>query len=811
MLRAKDGIDVFPRLVKHLSLAQSIYFTTFTRYILPLLDPSVREQSLRKLKANIHGLFTFALPANAIFHLLSEELTEKSRVILGISGEDDENDMELDQRSPISYNQWKQEPSAEKRARIMEVEDLRMMVCRQELQALLRGLQNVGFGGSKGQKVFAEVMNNMMTEFVTSAYANCWEAPSLVIEHLRLWTENLFCRLIVKVLDIFYPAENKSDELTRVTLRDLERWQEMGIARVGALRITELFDIIVDWDASSGAIENLKSYTTNPDTRLLLTNYFTGAVSRRLLQPGASTTEILHVYISIIRAFSYLDARGVLLDRVSRPIRRYLREREDTIKVIVGGLLADETDANGQPVRSSPDRLVELAGELSRAHEREFDHGGEDLDWNDMDWQPDPIDAAPGYKKSSASDVIGSLISLFENKDTFVVELQKALAGRLLGKHRGQNYRLEISVLELLKLRFGESALQACEVMLRDMLESKRVDTTILLQEHYLRQLHHRRRAPGEPDLHARILSHLYWPPLPSSQAFSLPGPIAAAQEVYAHRFATIKRSRRLTFLPPLGQVVVELDLADRVFHDTVSPAQATVIYAFSDGSSSSDPTVGTSSPAAPTTGPVTGVQRTVTDLAARLSMRPALVRAAALFWIGRQVLVQTAPDAFAVLERLPVDDGAIAAVVDDDIDVDVNVDDVTKQPAAAASASTPRTRARAVHAQAQVQAQSQVRAQAQAQAQAEAEAEAAAASPVRELLGGRADLYWQFIIGMLTNQGAMPLTRIVMLLRMVVPGGFPGGSAAEEELREYLGGKVTRGVLEVVGGNYRIVPGALR
>jgi anaphase-promoting complex subunit 2 len=49
-----------------------------------------------------------------------------------------------------------------------------------------------------------------------------------------------------------------------------------------------------------------------------------------------------------------------------------------------------------------------------------------------------------------------------------------------------------------------------------------------------------------------------------------------------------------------------------------------------------------------------------------------------------------------------------------------------------------------------------------------------------------------------------MPLQNIVMMLKIVVPGGFP---FSNEELREFLGGMVSKGKLEVVsGGSYKIV-----
>jgi anaphase-promoting complex subunit 2 len=46
---------------------------------------------------------------------------------------------------------------------------------------------------------------------------------------------------------------------------------------------------------------------------------------KRLLHPGADTLVIIAQYISTIKAFRMLDPPGVLLDKVARPIQRYLK------------------------------------------------------------------------------------------------------------------------------------------------------------------------------------------------------------------------------------------------------------------------------------------------------------------------------------------------------------------------------------------------------------------------------------------------------------------------------------------------------
>jgi len=589
-------------------------------------------------------------------------------------------------------------------------------------------------GSESFKKLLAAVFNDLMTEFVTWSYAGCYQADLDL--HLAYWVEHVFSPLVMQVLavaDMMVPSFPPPDH-QRVAGAEVSRWHEIAMTRLGALRVDELFEIVVDWDATSQGIDDLKHFTTNPATRSYLTTNFANTLQTRLLHPGASTIEILQIYISIIRAFRKLDPKGVLLDRVARKVRRYLRERDDTVKVIVSGLLSDAVDENDEPRESDPHVLTELAIELSAhgAQDSTVDDG--EFDWNNMEWVPDPVDAAPDYMKSKNMDVIGSLISLFESKDVFVKELQVALAERLL-KNKA-DFNQEISVVEHLKARFGDAALQGCEVMLRDVLDSRKVDN-VIRRDQGMQEGNGAAPAEGG-QLHAKILSRLFWPSLPE-QSFTVPAVILEQQHKYEKGFEALKQSRKLTWLNAMGQVEVELELTDRVFHDEVSPFQASVIDAFQGEEGSST--------------------RSVADLASALNMSPTLVRSACIFWASKRILAETAKDVFSVLERLPDGDTAMAA-------------DPSRPDAAAAAA------AEAAAAQAAIEAEEAERKQKMA-------------------------VYHQFVVSMLTNQGAMPLPRIAMMLGIVVPGGFPFGN---EELKEFLGGMVKEGILELGhGGAYKV------
>lgn len=116
------------------------------------------------------------------------------------------------------------------------------------------------------------------------------------------------------------------------------------------------------------------------------------------------------------------------------------------------------------------------------------------------------------FRTNKPSDIISTLISIYDSQELFVKELQILLAQRLLAV-KGGNFDKEVSRfadgwavhvtndavlqrrnIEILKIRFGEAALQVCEVMLKDMTDSKRTDQHIQSQ-HSVRDLE--RISPG--------------------------------------------------------------------------------------------------------------------------------------------------------------------------------------------------------------------------------------------------------------------------------------------------------------------------
>ncbi|KAK6305260.1 hypothetical protein J4Q44_G00240400 [Coregonus suidteri] len=211
----------------------------------------------------------------------------------------------------------------------------------------------------------------------------------------------------------------------------------------------------------------------------------------------------------------------VILQVVCQPIRKYLRTREDTVRQIEASLT---WDAEG---------CSDLANELSCADPVTLQtQDSEDEGSDPEEWTPDSKDAVTdkmGSKRHS-SDIISLLVSIYSSKEIFIDEYRTVLADRLLHQFNYNTAR-EIRNVELLKLRFGESHMHYCEVMLKDLADSRRINTNIREEESRL----------GEDEqppmaLTAMILSSEFWPTL-KEEKMELPLLASQAMEAYTHHY----------------------------------------------------------------------------------------------------------------------------------------------------------------------------------------------------------------------------------------------------------------------------------
>lgn len=471
------------------------------------------------------------------------------------------------------------------------------------------------------------------------------------------------------------------------------------------LRIDQLFTIIIDYPESEAAVDDLRLCLDKTDLRNHLIDRLQAALQQRLLHPGVNTPDIITAYVHSIRALRGLDPSGLLLDTVTHPVRQYLRCREDTMRCVVMSLTDEGPDGD-------------LADELARGEEVK-----EDPSENWETWTPPHIDTVVKSSKEKQSwDIISMLVTVYGSKEMFVHEYRNLLADRLLTHIiHSYNTEKEIRYLELLKLRFGDSQLHYCEVMLKDIHDSKRINTHLHSEPNF-------GLSKQEFRCNCMILSAQFWPPF-KEETLQLPQKIKDHLDVYTKAFETLKGNRTLNWKPHLGSVSLEIELKHRTLSLTVSPTQAAIIWYFQEKS-----------------------QWTIDELSGVLLIPPTLLRRRIAFWQSQGLLKETTTDTYCLIEETGSGRGAkgVPEVCEDE----------------------------------------------------ETESITASAQDQRE---EELQVFWSYIVGMLTNLDSLPPERIHQMLKMFAAQGPAGVDCSLQQLRHFLDRKVREHKLLFSGGYYRL------
>jgi len=404
----------------------------------------------------------------------------------------------------------------------------------------------------------------------------------------------------------------------------------------GRTRIRQLFTIIVEFPESEPALIDLSECIDRvQELRKELVQALRSDLEARLLHPGVDTNDILTAYVSAIRALRVLDPSGVLLDAVCDPVRKYLRHRADTVRCIVTDLTEKHSELAEELVQPQPLSLDEGHGtdsddDMLIAVSSISDNVNEHLiDWER--WQPDPLDAATTACSSTrhGGDIISMLVNIYGTRDLFVDEYCQLLADRLLTKFSFDTHR-DVRHVELLKLRFGDSSLHNCEVMLKDISDSRRINARIM-EEKFAASTSSSSSAEHVP-VNALIVSEQFWPPRRLREMDSplvLPTPLREALDKFTHSFEVLKGNRTLNWKTHLGFVDIELELSDgRTLKYKASPAHAALIWHFE------------SCP-----------RWTVKELASVAQMSAHDVRRRIAFWQSQRLLREEANDTFVLVE----------------------------------------------------------------------------------------------------------------------------------------------------------------
>lgn len=338
------------------------------------------------------------------------------------------------------------------------------------------------------------------------------------------------------------------------------------------VRAKEMFDIAADFPDSMVAIKELKEAANASSSLGYIGKIFRPIVKRRLLHTGASTSQILDFFILMIRTLRVLDPSDLLLNYVAAPVRTYLMSRKDTVRSIVSSL--------------TEGKHSELHGELRKGGPLEYGADEDDEDGGPGElWMPRKRDPDLLESGTRGLDVLALLVSIYGSTDLFASEYRSLLADKLLSNLE-YNTDQEVATLELLKIRFGEEPLHSCEVMLKDIEDSRRVNNAIISELRKEEESIQKDNFTSSVVDYA-ILSDNYWPSLPTDEAAIINHPRAQTTiNSYENTYASLKKPRKLHPIGQLGQVNLDLTFNDdstRTF--TCLPIQANLILYLEDES----------------------------------------------------------------------------------------------------------------------------------------------------------------------------------------------------------------------------------
>lgn len=182
------------------------------------------------------------------------------------------------------------------------------------------------------------------------------------------------------------------------------------------------------------------------------------------------------------------------------------------------------------------------------------------------------------------------------------------------------NVERELHTLELLKLRFGESNLHTADIMLKDVVDSKRLNSMIQNLPNTATPTKANKHRPlvDTQRLSATVVSHLFWPSMPSDDDLTLPPEVQDMLDTYGAKYHSTKLPRKLVWKKTLGTVSLDVTVGSSTLSLDVTPVQATLLCAF------------TSRPS-----------WALVDLAAHVGMAVQETRRRVLFWVNQGVVVE--------------------------------------------------------------------------------------------------------------------------------------------------------------------------
>lgn len=335
---------------------------------------------------------------------------------------------------------------------------------------------------------------------------------------------------------------------------------------LGKYLIDKMFEIVLEFPDTKASISDLSDCILKiPQLKSDLEVQVKSQLLKQIVHCSKATDGILLVYINLTKVMKILFPSMEILESVSDPIKKELRKRSDTFKCIIKTIAEDE-------------ELYALLDIKQKSVKEQDEFSSDEDELGAFEWQPIPRSALRNVISAlnKRSDIVSMLINIYGSQEQFMEEYRIHLSKKLVNNTEF-DVVVEIKDLEMLKKRFGEANLHKCEVMIQDVLSSKRINSFIheeAKQEDFM----------SLKKLDFLIISSYFWPIEENEFKFKLPEKLEKSFQEYSDRYNIVKASRKLKFHEQLGSVTLTLEFESGSKTWTgVSPLHAAIITLFDE------------------------------------------------------------------------------------------------------------------------------------------------------------------------------------------------------------------------------------
>lgn len=402
------------------------------------------------------------------------------------------------------------------------------------------------------------------------------------IEDQRTYATNELIEFQMNMSDINRPkitVSQADDKFHHSFLNSLNKDSNfLFVKKLGS----DILSYVLDFKANISRIEEIADVVKKVRMSEELSQWLLDQIKSRLLTPGVTTMNILSTYFHIVETLTIIDEDMLSFKQVTTPVKKFLLQRVDLINCILTFWKQDPKLIVNSQIMSQP-RLEHHPSLQIPISAEEMHHLSSDDENEEINVRHIKRSSNQSRVRYKVSDPTKILVDLYGSEEGFLEEYQNDLATKyLLDKDiDAKNMAMEI---EIVKKRFGEYNLSRCDVLTKDVKDSKRISKC--WSKEIRHDVSHGKRFFNlkNENFSTLIASTGYWPVDNHDPLFQMPKTMTRTLENFENVYKVRNPNKKLKYHQNLGSVTIDLDFPSSSHEFKCQPIHALIMSFFSEG-----------------------------------------------------------------------------------------------------------------------------------------------------------------------------------------------------------------------------------